>query len=655
MPLPVFICYDAEIRNDMDSAVIAPADQAAAPASPRRPLALVLTALGIVFGDLGTSPLYTYQTIVAAVGGHPSAPDALGLLSLVVWALIVSVSVKYCVFVMRADNHGEGGILALMSLVTSKPDPASRPGRLVGVLIAMGLFGAALIYGDGVITPAISVLSALEGINVVTDAFKPYVLPAALVVLFVLFAAQARGTASIGRVFGPVMLLWFATIAVLGLLGVVQRPEVVAALDPRHAIGFLAEHGLHSFVVLGGVFLAITGGEALYADMGTIGRNPIRSAWYCIVLPALLLSYAGQTALLMKNPGLGGNPFFMLAPGWAVIPLVALATLATIIASQAIITGAFSLTRQAMQLGWFPGLHVRQTSGEEYGQIYVPFVNWTMMLGTLALTWGFGSSDRLAGAYGTAVSTTMLLTTGLLYDAMRRIWRWPVAVALGVSGVFLVIDLGFFAANLLKIREGGWIPLVVAAVIFVVMTTWRRGMDAVRRRSAEDEQSTDAFLARLKDGRIPRVPGTAVFLSRTGMVIPPLMVRHIAQIKALQQTVVSLSVAFTELPRVAAADRIAVDHIADGLWHVTVSFGFVENPNLVEALAIAREHGCPLNLNDAVYFAARDEVVRSKTRPRLSGWRRMLFAFMYRNAVRTPDRFDLPPDTFLEISRQVRL
>jgi KUP system potassium uptake protein len=627
------------------------ADKAAAPAERRSAITLVLTALGIVFGDLGTSPLYTYQTIVGAIGGHPSRDAAIGLLSLVVWALLVTISIKYCVFVMRADNHGEGGILALMSLVTGR----DRPGRRAAVLVAMGLFGAALIYGDGVITPAISVLSALEGINVATDVFKPYVLPAALAVLVALFAAQIRGTASIGKVFGPIMLVWFITIGVLGLLGVIHRPEVFGALDPRYAIAFLAAHGLRSFIVLGGVFLAITGGEALYADMGSMGRAPILSAWYSLVLPALLLSYAGQTALLLENPSLDGNPFFKLAPGWAVIPLVVLATVATIIASQAIITGAFSLTRQAMQLGWFPGLRIRQTSGKEYGQIYVPFVNWTMMAGTLALTYGFGSSDRLAGAYGTAVSTTMLLTTGLLFDAMRRVWRWPTAVAIGVAGTFLVIDAAFFGSNLLKLRDGGWIPLVLGILIYFIMTTWRRGIEALGSRMSEGQQSGEAFLAALRDGAVPRVPGTAVFLSRSGMAIPPLMVRHVAQMKAIQQTLISLSIEFTETPRVTDAERIVVDHIADGLWHVTVRFGFIEVPSLVDALALAKDHGCPLNLDDAVCFAARDEVVRSKTRPRLSSLRRGLFGFMYRNAVRTPDRFDLPPDGFLEISRQIQL
>ena len=607
-----------------------------------------LAALGIVFGDLGTSPLYTYQTIAAAVGGHPGAADALGLLSLVVWALIVTVSIKYCVFVLRADNHGEGGILALMALVTNK----AKAGQ--GALLAMGLFGAALIYGDGIITPAISVLSALEGINVATDALKPYVLPAALCVLFVLFAAQRAGTARIGRVFGPVMLLWFITIAVLGLLGVLHQPRVITAIDPRAAISFLAAHGWHSFVVLGGVFLAITGGEALYADIGHVGRNPIRTSWYGIVLPALLLSYAGQTARLIEDPNLSGNPLFRLAPGWAVIPLVVLATFATIIASQAIITGAFSLTRQAIQLGWFPGLRIRQTSDAEYGQIYVPVVNWLMMLATLALTAAFGSSDRLAGAYGTAVSTTML-PTALLYNAMRDVWGWSRAPALAASGVFLAIDLAFFAANLLKIADGGWVPLLIGALIFVVMLTWHRGMAAIRARLALEQETPAQFIARLARDHIARVPGTAVFLSRAGSSISPVLVCHIAQIKALQEKLVSLTVVFEATPRVADQHRAEVVRESENFWHVTVRFGFVEVPSLAAALEAARAQGCDIDPREVVYFAAHDEVVRSHTDPHLPGWQLLLFGFLFRNALRGPDRFDLPADRFVEIGRQVEL
>jgi KUP system potassium uptake protein len=632
----------------------APAGAKAVGLAVERPItaAAALTALGIVYGDLGTSPLYTYQTIVGSVGGHPTATVALGLLSLVIWTLIITVSIKYCVFVMRADNHGEGGIVALMSLVTTR---LGGRGRTVAALSAMGLFGAALIYGDGVITPAISVLSALEGVNVVTNVLTPYVVPGALVILLGLFATQMRGTATIGRLFGPVMLIWFIVIAILGITGIIRHPSVVDAIDPGYAIGFLLAHRWQSLIVLGGVFLAITGGEALYADMGHIGRQPIRAAWYAIVLPALALSYAGQTALLIANPGLTGNPFFKLAPGWAVVPLVVLATLATIIASQAIITGAFSLTRQAMQLGWLPGLAIRQTSDEEYGQIYVPFVNWVMLVGTLALTWGFGSSEALAGAYGTAVSTTMLLTTALLYNAMRDVWRWRLVPAALVSGIFLLVDLGFFAANLLKVRDGGWIPLAMGAVIFMAMRTWRKGTMAVRSKLGEEESRPEAFLADLKAGRIMRVPGTAVFLSRTGTAIPIMMIRHVAQMGALQSTLVTLTLIFEEVPRIAPEDRAKVEQLAEGFWHVIVRFGFVEVPNVTVALASAKERGCPLDLDDAVFFASRDHVVRGKTQRRLSNWRRMIFSFMYRNAVRSSDRFDLPADRYLEIGRQVEL
>jgi KUP system potassium uptake protein len=627
----------------------APDSPAPAQGEPRAGAATLLAALGIVYGDLGTSPLYTYQAIVGTVGGHPSATDAIGLLSLVVWALIITISIKYCVFVMRADNHGEGGILALMSLVTS------RIGRRAFVLTLMGLFGAALLYGDGVITPAISVLSAIEGINVATDVLKPYVLPAALLVLLALFTAQIRGTASIGRIFGPIMFLWFVTIAVLGCYAAVQQPRVLLALNPLSALGFLASHGLHSFIVLGGVFLALTGGEALYADMGGIGRSPIRIGWYAVVLPALVLCYAGQTALLIGNPALDGNPFFQLAPHWAIIPLVALATLATIIASQAIITGAFSMTRQAMQLGWFPGMTIRQTSGREYGQIYVGAVNWAMMVCTIGIAYAFGSSDKLSGAYGTAVSTTMLLTTALLFFAMRDVWRWPMVWAVLAAGLLIIVDLAFFGANLLKLLDGGWVPLVLAAVVMTIMLTWRHGTDALRRSFSEREESTAAFLARIKAAGLPRVPGTAVFLSRTTQAIPPVMVRHVAQMKALQEVVISLTVVFESIPRIPEAERTAVDHVADGFWHVVVRFGFVEIPSLPLAMEHAKMQGCPLKSSDITYFAARDEVVRNERVPRMIGWQRILFAFMFRNAIRTPDRFDLAAENFLEISRQVAL
>jgi len=616
---------------------------------PRTTAATALAALGIVYGDLGTSPLYTYQTIVGSVGGHPNAAEATALLSLIVWALIITVSVKYCVFVMRADNHGEGGILALMALVVG------RVGGQAWVLTLFGLFGAALLYGDGVITPAISVLSALEGINVATEVFKPYVLPATLVILFLLFAAQVHGTATIGKVFGPVMLLWFLTIGLLGLAAAIKEPRVLLALNPAAAAGFLVRHGWHSFIVLGGVFLAVTGGEALYADMGGIGRNPIRSGWYVLVLPSLLLCYAGQTALLIGNPALEGNPFFQLAPQWAVVPLVVLATLATIIASQAIITGAFSLTRQAMQLGWLPGMSIRQTSDREYGQIYVGVVNWTMMVCTILLAYSFGSSDRLAGAYGTAVSTTMLLTTALLFNTMRDVWRWALWPAALACGLLLLVDCGFLVANMLKLPQGGWVPLVLAGIILTVMLTWHRGMEAVRRSSAKQEETVEAFIAQLRTAEIARVPGTAVFLSRNAKQLPPVLIRHVEQFKTLPETVVSLTVQFEPIPRISEPKRVTVEQLAGGIWHVAVRFGFVEIPNIPMALSHAQSQGCPIHTDDVLYLGSRDEVTRNPITPRLPAWQRRLFAFMYANAIRAPDRFELPPKQFVEVGRQSAL
>ena len=607
-----------------------------------------LAALGIVYGDLGTSPLYVMQAVLGALP-HPDGRAALGVLSLIVWALIVTISIKYCVFVMRADNRGEGGILALMTLIGADADRRRWP------LVAMGLFGAALIYGDGIITPAISVLSAVEGINVATDALKPYVLPIVAVILVALFAAQASGTARIGRIFGPVMLVWFVVAAALGVAALIRRPEVLAALNPAEAAGFLLREGWRGFGVLGGVFLAVTGGEALYADMGHVGRQPIRASWYGIVLPALLLNYAGQTALLLDHPDPVGSLFFLLAPGWAVVPLVLLATLATIIASQAIISGAFSLTRQAMQLGWLPGLVVRQTSAAAYGQVYVPFVNWIMMALTLALALLFGSSDRLAGAYGTAVSTTMLLTTVLLYYAMRERWRWPLPLALVVVAGFLLLDTAFFAANLLKIADGGWIPLLAGAALFAVMTTWRRGVDAIRDRVLPLADPPERFLQRLKDGNIPRVPGAAVFLTRNQSPVPLIMVRHIAEMGALHAKLVSLTVQFEQVPRVGLSERVRVEQVFADFWHISVRWGFMDVPDLSAALFCARAHGCTVDFDHALFFGARDEVIAGHKDRQLPFWRRMLFAFLYRNAVRTVDRFNLPPDRFIEVGRQIEV
>lgn len=607
-------------------------------------------ALGVVFGDLGTSPLYTLQTVVQAMGGQFTPASTLGVLSAVFWTLIITISVKYCLFVMRADNHGEGGILALMSLIGAN----TLSGR-VAVLTGMGLLGAALIYGDGAITPAISVLSALEGINVVTASFKPYVMPTAVIILLVLFASQRYGTEKIGRAFGPVMLLWFLVIAILGIIAIMKHPAVLAAIDPRYAIKFLSHSGKAGVFVLGGVFLCITGGEALYADMGHFGKEPVRRSWYFIVLPALLLSYAGQTAFLLGQGSVTGNPFFLIAPHWSIYPLVVLATLATIIASQAIITGSFSMTRQAMQLGWLPGMSIRQTSDQIYGQIYVPVVNWLLMIATLTITIAFGTSDRLAGAYGTAVATTMLLTTVLLYKAMRDSWHWPIAVAVVVSGCFLIVDTSFFIANLWKIADGGWLPLTLAAILFLIMVTWRRGIEAVRATLMQRPEVGEQFLADLKSGVISRTEGTTVFLTRSTQKVSKLIIDHARFVGTLSRYAIALSIVFEAVPRVLGPKCTLVEPIGEGLWRVTARFGFLEIPDLREALKHAQGLDPAIDLDQARFIGTRDLVVCKRSNPALQGWRLALFAFLYRNSVKVVDRFNLAPEKVIEIAHQIEI
>jgi KUP system potassium uptake protein len=610
----------------------------------------MLAALGIVFGDLGTSPLYTLQTIVQAMGGKFTPGEALGILSLVIWTLIITISIKYCLFVMRADNRGEGGILALMSLIGAN---GFNPG--FKVLTAMGLLGAALIYGDGVITPAISVLSALEGVNVATDIFKPYVMPMAVLVLVVLFTTQRFGTQKIGRAFGPIMLLWFLVIAVLGVSAIVRHPEVLAALDPTHAVRFMMHSGGHGLLVLGGVFLCITGGEALYADMGHFGRGPIRLSWYTIALPALLLSYAGQTAFVMDKGSVSGNPFFLIAPSWAIYPLVVLAAVATVIASQAIITGSFSMTRQAMQLGWLPGVTIRQTSDQVYGQIYVPSVNWLLMAATLGTTIGFGSSDRLAGAYGTAVATTMMLTTGLLYKAMRDVWKWPAAAAVPVIAVFGVVDVSFFCANLLKVADGGWLPLTFAGVLFVVMVTWRAGIEAIHAALLQTPETVQRFLSQLSAHEIPRIDGTTVFLTRSNQRVSRLIVDHARYTGVLPKRTIALSIRFESTPRIVGPKCSVVEKIGEGVWLISARFGFFEIPDLRAALNSAQGLDAPIDFDQALFVAARDLVVPKPQGRSMAAWRIALFAFLYRNSAKIVDRFNLPPHRVVEIGRQIEI
>jgi KUP system potassium uptake protein len=480
-------------------------------------------------------------------------------------------------------------------------------------------------------------------------------MPVAVIIMVALFAAQRFGTEKIGRAFGPIMLLWFVVIATLGLIGIAHNPHVLAAIHPRYAIDFLMHSGATGFLVLGGVFLCITGAEALYADMGHLGRGPIKLSWYAIVLPALLLNYAGQTAVLLDKRAIDGNPFFELAPTWAVYPLVALATVATIIASQAIITGSFSMTRQAMQLGWLPAVNIRQTSDQVYGQIYVPVVNWLMMVATAGITVAFQSSDRLAGAYGTAVSTTMLMTTGLLYAAMRRVWRWPIATSMLVAGGFLIVDAAFFGANLLKIADGGWVPVTLGAAIFLVMITWRSGVNSVHASLAQEPETPEHFLANLQANHIPRVPGTAVFLTRTAQQVPFLLIDYVKHMGALHCYVVTLTIIFEDTPRVTPEQRCSVEQLCAGIWHIAIRFGYVEIPDLCAALQEIPGLDPGVDLGSAIYFGTRDQIVRKSTKSLMPRWRVALFAFLYRNAVKAVDRFNLPSENVVEIGRQIEV
>jgi len=610
-------------------------------------IAPALAALGIVYGDLGTSPLYTMQTVTGSLGGQASADAALGILSLILWTLIITISLKYCFFVMRADNQGEGGIMALMSLVGMND---WRRGTYVGA--SMALLGAALIYGDGIITPAISVLSALEGVKGTAPTLTPFVLPLGVAILAALFVVQRFGTATIGKAFGPVMLVWFFAIGLLGLMGVMRHPAVLAAINPWFGLHLLWTAGPGALLLLGGVFLCATGGEALYADMGHFGRGPIRVAWYGLVLPSLVLSYAGQAGQILDGVAKGSNPFFLLCPSWASLPLVGLATVATIIASQAIITGAFSMTRQAMQLGWLPGFEIRQTSDQVYGQIYVPAINVLMAIGTIMITLVFRSSDRLAGAYGTAVATTMVLTTLLLTRAMSKVWRWPIGAVGPLAALFLMVDVGFFAANLTKIVDGGWIPLTLGLVIFTIMVVWRMGVQALRLRLASLAEPLEQFLGELESGHIARVPGVAIFLTRPTDKIPAFVGDYVRKMGSLHKVMIALHIRFEEVPRVDTTERCSITKMDEGLWHVTLRYGFFEAPDLIQALRDFK--GAPVDLQHAVFFTSREIIVVGK-HSTIAKWRVHLFVFLYRNASRLTERFNLPADRTVEVSRIVRL
>ncbi len=608
--------------------------------------ALALGALGVVYGDIGTSPLYTFKTALDWAGGGATPEVALGMLSLIVWTLIITTSVKYVAVVMRADNDGEGGILALMSLLGIKH------GERNGV-IAIGILGAALLYGDGAITPAISVLSALEGIKGPAPEFAPYVVPLSVVVLLGVFAIQPQGSARIGKLFGPIMTVWFATIGVLGLVGILQHPGVLVALDPRYGLGYLFTHGFTGYLVLGGVFLCATGAEALYADMGHFGPQPIRLAWYGLVLPTLLLNYAGQTAVVVDGAvAADANPFYVLCPAALQVPLIALATVATIIASQAIISGTFSMTRQAIQLGLCPRLHITQTSSEGYGQIYVGFVNWTLMVLTLGLTLAFRSSDNLAAAFGIAVSLTMFLTSVLLFIAMREVWGWSLALAGSVAGLFMIVDLAFVGANLMKVIEGGWVPLVVAALVFTAMHTWRLGRAALQLRLERDTLPLDTFIAQVHTKA--RVPGTAVYVTSRVDVVPVPLLHNLKHNKVLHRRIVLLHVVTENIPRVEYNKRLEVAHLGDDFHSVIVHYGFMERPNVPRALEMCAAHELHLEMMDTSFVVGRVTIVPAK-HSQLGRIRCALFDFMHRNAMPATEFFRIPPNRVIELGGQVEL
>jgi KUP system potassium uptake protein len=612
--------------------------------------ALALGALGVVYGDIGTSPLYTLKTAYEWAGA--STPEvALGLLSLIVWTLIITTSVKYVALVMRADNDGEGGILALMARVGMKRSDGS--GRARPAIVALGILGAALLYGDGAITPAISVLSALEGVKVPLPGLTPYVLPVAALILLGLFLLQRKGTAVIGRLFGPIMLVWFLTIGALGAVAVLAHPSVLAALDPRVGIEYLAAHGLKGYPVLGAVFLSATGAEALYADMGHFGRRPIRLGWYGIVLPCLLLNYAGQTGLVVEGrvPA-EANPFFLLGAAWMQVPMVLLATAATIIASQSIISGVFSMSRQAVQLGLCPRLDITQTSAEGYGQIYVGSVNWLLMVFTLALTLGFGSSERLAAAFGIAVSLTMLLTTLLMYRLMLEQWRWGLPAASAVAGALAAVDSAFVGANLTKVLDGGWVPLIAAAAIFTLMASWGTGRAAMLKQLERETMPLGLFIGTAAEVR--RVPGTAVFLSRRLDVVPLAMLHSLKHYNVLHERNVILSVETEQVPRVRPGDRITITPLGERFYRIVLRYGFMEQPDIPRAFghcALDREG---FDLMRTTFFLSRETVCVGE-RAGLNVVARRLFIWLHRNAYDATDFFRIPRNRIVELGARLEL
>ncbi len=611
-----------------------------------------LTALGVVYGDIGTSPLYALRECFG--GHHPLDVDpanVYGLLSLIFWSLIIVITLKYLGYVMRADNDGEGGILALMALAIggSKTSAVRSPW-----VILLGLFGAALLYGDGMITPAISVLSAVEGLGIAAPGLEEYVVPITLVILVGLFWVQKRGTATVGIAFGPIVLLWFFVLATLGIYHIASHPAVLAALNPMYAVGFFRHSGATGLLALGSVFLVVTGGEALYADMGHFGAKPIQVAWLFVVLPALVLNYFGQGALVLENPEAMRNPLYYMVPGWALYPMIALGAAATVIASQAVISGAYSLTRQAIMLGYAPRLRVVHTSSSAIGQIYIPSVNWALMVATLLLVLGFRSSSGLAAAYGIAVTTTMVITTLLACVVAFRRWGWSLSLALLVTAVFVVIDLAFLGANVVKIPDGGWVPLVVAGAVMLLMSTWKKGRKILGSRIDDRSIPMDELPEFLEEEALTRVRGTAVYLTAQARSVPLSLVENVRHNHSLHERVIFLSLVVTESVRVSVRDRVKVEEIGGGFVRVIGYYGFMEQPDVPHLLELAIVEGIDLDLDETTFVVGR-ETVLSSDHPGMSRWREALFAFMSRNSTKAAAFFGVPSERVLEIGAQIEL
>ena len=625
------------------------------PATGKKLAVLTLTALGVVYGDIGTSPLYALKECFnGAHGVEPTPANVVGVLSMIVWSLICVVSVKYIGFILRADNRGEGGILALLALLLQKTGGVMQDEKKKKRVVALALFGAALLYGDGIITPAVSVLGAVEGVIVIAPGLERVVVPVTIVLLLGLFGAQRFGTDRVGRAFGPIMLVWFVSIAALGIPHIIQRPEVLRSLLPWYAVTFMISHGWHAFVLLGAVVLAVTGAEALYADMGHFGKRPIRLAWGLLVFPCLLMNYFGQGAAIMTDASVRANPFYSLAPSMLQYPLLLLATMAAIIASQALISGAFSLTQQSVQLGFTPRVTIVHTSEHQSGQIYIPEINTLLALGTIFVVLGFKSSSALAAAYGIAVTGTMAITTLLFYEICILRWKWPKWRALTLCGFFLIIDLAFLGANMLKVMQGGWVPLVVATGLFILMTTWKRGREALGQLLRRSTLPTDLFLSDIKRKEPVRVAGTAVFMTSDADGIPPVLLHHLKHNKVLHEQVVLLSVVSLPVPYIDGSKRVDVATLGAGFWRVRANYGFMQTPEMRDIMTYARGSGLICSTGSTSYFLGREQLLPNGP-ARMSRWRKKLFILMVRNARSATAFFGIPPGRVVELGTQIEL